>query len=279
MANAKKDMDTIAATVKPAEEATAAAAKLAAEAQAIVLASQQQVDHWNSEIAFSKQLGALHTKLDAAYETLTTQHQTQAELDTKAKEAQATYNTANAKVTAADTTVANTTKRVTAATATQAAALKIQQTAEKSQTDAVTNSNNLKAAVAALGIAVTKANEAVTSTGGDKELKAAADVLKTLTDKKAAESTVAETLIVTRNTELTAAQQAYAASQKAVVDAQTALAAAKKVQTEAIAARKPPEDALATANVALAAAAKVVADSTKGIDQIHQQVVTLQTAE
>ncbi|HIA61513.1 MAG TPA: hypothetical protein EYN93_01245 [Planctomycetaceae bacterium] len=279
MANAKKDMDTIAATVKPAEEATAAAAKLAAEAQAIVLASQQQVDHWNSEIAFSKQLGALHTKLDAAYETLTTQHQTQAELDTKAKEAQAIYNTANAKVTAADTTVANTTKRVTAATATQAAALKIQQTAEKSQTDAVTNSNNLKAAVAALGIAVTKANEAVTSTGGDKELKAAADVLKTLTDKKAAESTVAETLIVTRNTELTAAQQAYAASQKAVVDAQTALAAAKKVQTEALAARKPPEDALATANVALAAAAKVVADSTKGIDQIHQQVVTLQTAE
>lgn len=279
MANAKKDMDTIAATVKPAEDATAAAAKLAAEAQAIVLASQQQVDHWNSEIAFSKQLGALHTKLDAAYETLTTQHQTQAELDTKAKEAQAIYNTANAKVTAADTTVANTTKRVTAATATQAAALKIQQTAEKSQTDAVTNSNNLKTAVAALGIAVTKANEAVTSTGGDKELKAAADVLKTLTDKKAAESTVAETLIVTRNTELTAAQQAYAASQKAVVDAQTALAAAKMVQTEAIAARKPPEDALATANVALAAAAKVVADSTKGIDQIHQQVVTLQTAE
>ena len=279
MANAKKDMDTIGATVKPAEDATTAAAKLAAEAQAIVLASQQQVDYWNSEIAFSKQLGTLHTKLDAAYETLATQHQTHAELGGTAKEAQATYNTANAKVTAADTTVANTTKRVTAATATQAAALKIQQAAEKSQTDAVTNSNNLKTAVVALGIAVTKANEAVTSTGGDKELKAAADVLKTLTDKKTAELPVAEKLIVTLKAELTVAQQAYAASQKAVVDAQTALAAAKKVQTEAIAARKPPADALAKAKVALAAAAKVVADSTTGIDQIHQQVVTLQTAK
>jgi hypothetical protein len=271
-------MDTIGATVKPAEEATAAAAKLAAEAQAIVLTSQQKVNHWNSEIAFSKQLGTLHTKIDAAYEALAIQHQTHAELDVKAKEAQATYDDANAKVTAADTTVTNTTKRVADATATQASALQIQQTAEKSQTDAITNANNLKTAVAALGIAVVKANEAVTSTGGDKELKAAADVLKTLTDKKNAELVVAQTVIETRKTELTAAQQAYAASQKAVVDAQTALAAAKKVQTEAIAARKPPEDALAKANVALTAAAKVVADSTQAIDQIHQQVVTLQTA-
>ncbi|MBT4692658.1 MAG: hypothetical protein HOB73_04875 [Planctomycetaceae bacterium] len=279
MTNAKKEIDAITATVKPAEDATAAAAKLAAEAQAIVLASQQQVDHWNSEIAFSKQLGALHTKLDVAYETLTTQHQTHAELGTKANEAQATYDSANAKVTVADTAVVNTTKRVTDATTAQAAALKNQQTAEKSQADAVANSNNLKAAVAALGIAVSKANEAVTSTGGDKELKAAADVLKTLTDKKATESTVAEALIVTRTTELTAAQQAYIVSQKAVVDAQTALASAKKIQTEALAARKPPEDALAKTNAALAAAAKVVADSTAGIDQIHQQVVTLQTAK
>ena len=279
MTNAQKAMDAIAATVKPAEEATATAAKLAAEAQAIVLASQQQVQYWNGEIAFSKQLGALHGKLDAAYETLANQHQTHGELGIKAKETQAVYNTANAKVTAADATVANTTKRVADVTATQATALKNQQTAEKSQTDAVTNSNNLKAAVAALGIAVSKANEAVTSTGGDKELKAAADVLKTLTGKKTAELTVAEKLIVTRKTELTVAQQTYAASQKAVVDAQSALAAAKKIQTEAIAARKAPEDALAKANAALAAAAKVVADSTAGIDQIHQQVVTLQTTK
>jgi hypothetical protein len=68
-------------------------------------------------------------------------------------------------------------------------------------------------------------------------------------------------------------------SQKAVVDAQTTLTAAQKVQTAAIAARKPLEDAFAKANVALAAAAKVVADSTTGIDQIHQQVVTLQSAK
>jgi hypothetical protein len=196
-----------------------------------------------------------------------------------AKAAQATYNTANANVTAADTAVINTTKRVADATATQTVALKTQQTAEKSQTDAVTNSNNLKIAVAALGIAVTKANEAVTSTGGDKELKAAADLLKTLTDKKAAEFKIAEALIVTRKAELTATQQAYAVSQKAVVDAQTTLTAAQKVQTAAIAARKPLEDAFAKANVALAAAAKVVADSTTGIDQIHQQVVTLQSAK
>ncbi|MCS5629758.1 MAG: hypothetical protein NZ744_02930, partial [Pirellulaceae bacterium] len=279
MVNAKNDMDTIAATVKPAEEATAAAAKLAAEAQAIVVASQQQVDHWKSEIAFSKQLGTLHTNLDAAYETLAIQHQTHAELGTKTNEAQATYNAANAIVTTADTTVTNTTKRVADTTATQATALKTQQTTEQSHTDAVTNSTNLKAAVAALGIAVTKANEAVTSTGGDKELKAAADVLKTLTDKKTAEVPVAEKLIVTRKTELTAAQQAYVVSQKAVVDAQTALAAAKKVQADAIAARKPTEDALAKAKVALAAAAKIVADTTNGVDQIHQQVVALQTVK
>ena len=279
MATAKKTMETITATVKPAEDATTAAAKLAAEAQAIVLATQQQIDHWNSEIAFSKQLGALHTKLDTSYETLAIQHQTHAELDTMAKAAQATYNTANTNVTAADTTVVNTTKRVTDATATQAVALKTQQTAEKSQTDAVNNSNNLKIAVTALGIAVAKANEAVTSTGGDKELKAAADLLKTLTAKKAAESVVAEALILTRKTTLTATQQAYAISQKTVVDAQTTLTAAQKVQTEAIAARKPLEDAFAKATVALAAAAKVVADSTTGIDQIHQQVVTLQAVK
>jgi WD40 repeat protein len=279
MVNAKKDMDTIAATVKPAEEATAAAAKLAAEAQAIVVASQQQVDHWKSEIAFSKQLGTLHTNLDAAYETLATQHQTHAELGTKTNEAQATYNAANAIVTTATSTVTNTTKRVADTTATQATALKTQQTIEKSHTDAVTNATNLKAAVAALGIAVTKANEAVTSTGGDKELKAAADVLKTLTDKKTAEVPVAEKLIVTRKTELTATQQAYVVSQKAVIDAQTALAAAKKVQAEAIAARKPTEDALAKVKVELAAAAKIVADTTNGVDQIHQQVVALQTVK
>ena len=279
MVNDKKDMDTIAATVKPAEEATAAAAKLAAEAQAIVVASQQQVDHWKSEIAFSKQLGTLHTNLDAAYETLAIQHQTHAELGTKTNEAQATYNAANAIVTTADTTVTNTAKRVADTTATQATALKTQQTTEKSHTDAVTNATNLKAAVAALGIAVTKANEAVTSTGGDKELKAAADVLKTLTDKKTAEVPVAEKLIITRKTELTAAQQAYVVSQKAVADAQTALAAAKKVQADAIAARKPTEDALAQAKVTLAAAAKIVADTTNGVDQIHQQVVALQTVK
>ena len=279
MVNAKKDMDTIAATVKPAEEATAAAAKLAAEAQAIVVASQQQVDHWKSELAFSKQLGTLHTNLDAAYETLAVQHQTHAELGTKTNEAQATYNAANAIVTTADTTVTNTAKRVADTIATQATALKTQQTTEKSHTDAVTNATNLKAAVAALGIAVTKANEAVTSTGGDKELKAAADVLKTLTDKKTAEVPVAEKLIITRKTELTAAQQAYVVSQKAVVDAQTALTAAKKVQADAIAARKPTEDALAQAKVTLAAAAKIVADTTNGVDQIHQQVVALQTVK
>jgi len=95
----------------------------------------------------------------------------------------------------------------------------------------------------------------------------------------AAESVVAEALILTRKTTLTATQQAYAISQKTVVDAQTTLTAAQKVQTEAIAARKPLEDAFAKATVALAAAAKVVADSTTGIDQIHQQVVTLQAVK
>ena len=190
--------------------------------------------------------------------------------------AQGVYDAAQSQVTAADTTVANTTKRVSDASAVAAAALKTQQEKEQAHAAATNNLANLKTVIAALTGAVAKANEAVAVTGGDKELQAAADALKTLTDKKTTEAVATEKLIVTRKTELTTAQQAYTAAQKVVVDAETALAAAQKVQADAVVTRKPTETALAASNAALAAADNSVRDATAAVDQIQQQVVQLQ---
>ena len=276
MNNAKKEVDAITATVKPAEEAAAAAATLAAAAQAVVTSSQQLVDTWTSEIAFTAQLKDLYSQLDAARATLGSHQQTQAEMNLARQTAQGVYDAAQTQVTAADTAVTNATKRVSDASAVAAAALKTQQEKEQAHTTATKNLTDLKTVIAALAGAVAKANEAVEVTGGDKELQAAADALKTLTDKKTTEVAAAEKLIVTRKTELTAAQEAYIAAQKVVTDAETALTAAQKIQADAVAARKPTETALAAAVAALTAADSTVRDATTVVDQIQQQVVQLQ---
>ena len=278
MTAGQKEVAAITPTVKPAEEAAAAALKAATDSQAIVTTAQVQVTKWTEEIAFSTKLSDLKTKLAAAFEVLTANQQKQAEMMANLTEVQKQYDAANQVVTTANSAVENTTKRVTDSQAVAKAELDKQNAASATHTAATTAAANLKAAVAALGEAVAKSNEAVTKSGGDAELKKAAEALKALADKKTAEIPTADKAVVDALAALNSQKAVYATAQKAVTDAQATLATNKKAYDDALAARKPHEESLAAAKASADTETKNVSDSEVALESLEQELVALQSS-
>ena len=276
MTAGQKEVAAISPTVKPAEEAAVAALKAASDSQAIVVSAQAQVDKWSEEIAFTGKLTDLKSRLAAAFETLAANQQKQAEMMANLDEIQKQYDAANQVVSTAETGVQDATKRVTDNEAVAKAELAKQNAATTAHTNATNSATRLKAAVSALGEAVAKSNEAVTKSGGDAELKKAAEALKALADKKTAEIPAAEKAIVDALTALNNAKSVYTEAQKAVTTAQTDLASKKKAYDEAVAARKPHEEALASAKTAADAETQKVSESEVAVNSIEDELATLQ---
>ncbi len=278
MTAGQKEVAAITPTVKPAEEAAAAALKTATDAQAVVTAAQAEVTKWTEEIAFSNKLTELKSRLAAAFQVLLANQQKRAEMMANLGEVQKQYDAANQVVSTSNTSVQNATKRVADSEAVAKTELGKQNAATTVHANATAAATRLKAAVAALGEAVAKSNEAVTKSGGDAELKKAAEALKALADKKTAEIPAADKTVADALAALNSAKAVYAESQKAVAAAQADLASKKKVYDDAVAARKPHEEALAAAKASADAETKKVGDSEVALESIEQELAALQSS-
>lgn len=278
MTAGQKEVAAITPMVKPAEEAAATALKAAMDSEAIVVSAQALVTKWTEEIAFTAKLTDVRTRLAAAFEALAVNQQQYAEMMETLGEIQKQYDTANQAVTTANTSVQDVTKRVTDAQAVAKAELDKQNAATAAHTNAVAAASKLKAAVVALGEAVAKSNEAVTKSGGDAELKKAAEALKTLTDKKTAEIPVADKAVADAQKALNSAKTVYADAQKAVISAEADLTTKKKLYSDAVAARKPHEEALASAKKSADTETKNVSDSEVALESIEAELTALQAS-
>ena len=114
--------------------------------------------------------------------------------------------------------------------------------------------------------------------GGDAELKKAAEALKALTDKKTAEIPIADKAVADAQVALNSAKAVYADAQKAVVSAENDLTTKKKAYSDAVAARKPHEEALAAAKTSADAETKNVSDSEVALESIEAELATLQAS-
>ena len=92
MTAGQKEVAAITPTVKPAEEASAAALKAATDSQAMVATAQALVTKWNEEIAFTAKLTDLRTKLASAFEILVANQQQQAEMMANLSEIQKQFD-------------------------------------------------------------------------------------------------------------------------------------------------------------------------------------------
>ena len=278
MTAGQKEVAAITPMVKPAEEAAAVALKAATDSQAIVVSSQAIVTKWTEEIAFTAKMTDLRTRLAAAFEALAVNQQKYAEMMKTLVDVQKQYDAANQIVATANTAVQDVTKLVADNQAVAKTELDKQNAATTTHTNAVDAAGKLKAAVVALGEAVAKSNEAVTKSGGDAELKKAAEALKALTDKKTAEIPIADKAVADAQVALNSAKAVYADAQKAVVSAENDLTTKKKAYSDAIAARKLHEEALAAAKTSADTETKNVSDSEVALESIEAELATLQAS-
>mgnify|MGYP003323421967 FL=1 len=186
------------------------------------------------------------------------------------------FNKSNAALAEAKTTAENANVRVTTAVKTDNDAKKALDTATTNHQAATKAANALQAGLAPLAAAIASADEAVTKSGGDADLKAAADSLKTLKTKKETELKAAQELLTTRTTELKTAKDGYTATQAELAKAQKALTDARALVATREAELKPFEVKLADARTAVENAANGVTEAEGGVDTVEAQIKELQ---
>ena len=269
---AQKVVDDLTPTVKPAEDA-AAAAKVAADAAAGALAAAQtEVDRWNGEIVFTAQLTTLRQQLADASGMLEDREIAHAELAETAQIAVVASEKAKAELAAAndavvagqklaETTKVELTQAKSAVTATEAA-----------YTEATKTVAAYVAVLTPLNEAVAKAKDAATKAGDEKALVDAAAALAAIAATKQANLDAAGKDVEAKAAGLETAKQQVAAFEKKVADTDAAVVAAQKVATDLAAAAKPLEETAAAATSAAAAAAKIAEEAQAFVDQINAQI-------
>jgi len=274
----KAEAEVVATTnlIKPAEEKLAADTANANAAAGVLEAAKTSLTYWQAEVQFTAQLSDLRTRLNAAFDMLTAQMQSHQDMLDAAAVAEGEFNNSNTALTDAKTTAENANVRVTTAVKTDNDAKKALDTATTNHQVATKAANALQAGLPPLSAAITSADEAVSKSGGDADLKAAADSLKALKTKKETELKAAQELLTTRTTELKTAQDGYTATQAELAKAQKALTDARAVVATREAELKPFEVKLADARTAVENAAKSVTDAESGVDTVEQEIEKLQ---
>ncbi len=218
----------------------AVAAKVVADAATAKLAgSQQQVARWTAEIDFATKLRVLSEKQALA-----------APLVSASEEALAAVNKMKSDIAAAQQVVVTSQKTVDDANATVAAAKQVLTTATAEHAAITTTVAGLEAALPALKEAQAKGAEAAAKAPTDKELAAAAELLKTALDKQTASLTAMQTLLAEKAVVVEKAKVTVAEMEKKAADAVVVLTASNAKVAELTAAMKPVEDKFASAKLA-----------------------------
>ena len=218
----------------------AAAAKVVADAATTKLtASQQQVVRWTAEIDFATKLRVLSEKQALA-----------APLVAASEEALALVNKMKADMAAAQQVVANAQKGVTDIKAAVAASKQVLAAATAEQQTVTTTVTGLEAALPALKEAHAKGTEAAAKAPTDKDLAAAAEMLKTVLEKQTANLTTSKAMLTEKTAAVEKAKVVVAEMEKKATDAVAVLTAANAKVTELAAAMKPVEDKFASTKLA-----------------------------
>ncbi|MDA1051713.1 MAG: hypothetical protein O3C40_14685 [Planctomycetota bacterium] len=269
---AQKVVDDLTPTVKPAEDA-AAAAKLAADAAAAALAAAQtEVNRWNGEIAFTAQLSTLRQQLADANGVLEEREIAHAELAETAQTAVAASDKAKAEVVGANEAVVAGQKLAAAAKVELAQAKATVTTNEAAYAEATKTVATYVAVLTPLNEAVAKAKDAATKAGDEKALVDAAATLAAIAATKQANLDAAAKDAEAKAAAVETAKQQVVASEKKVADTDAAVVAAQKVATDLAAAAKPLEETAVAATSAATAAAKVAEEAQAVVDQVNTQI-------
>ena len=235
----KKTIPDLAAADKAMTEKAAAAKAVADAATAKLATAQQQVARWTAEIDFATKLRVLTEKQALA-----------APLVAASEEALGAVNKMKSDIAAAQQVVATSQKTVDDSNAAVAAAKQVLTTATNEHTAVNTTVAGLDAALPALKEAQAKGAEVAAKTPTDKELAAAAELLKTVLEKQTANLATQKTMLAEKAAAVEKAKVVVAEMEKKATDALAVLTAANAKVTELTAAMKPIEDKFASAKQA-----------------------------
>lgn len=230
--------DLTAADKAMAEKA--AAAKAVADASAAKLANaNKEVVRWTAEIDFATKLRVLSEKQALV-----------APLISASEEALVAVNKMKADVAAAQQVAVTSQTNVNNANAAVAAAKQTLATAIAEHAAVNNTVAGLEAAIPALKEAHAKGAEAATKAPTDKELAAAAEMLKAVLEKQSASLTAMKATLAEKVAAVEKGKVAVAEMEKKATEAVAVLTAANAKVAELIAAMKPVEDKFASAKQA-----------------------------
>ena len=235
----KKTVPDLTVADKTMTEKAVAAKAVADAANAKLAASQQQVARWTAEIDFATKLRVLSEKQALA-----------APLVATSEEALAAVNKMKADLAAAQQVVVTSQKTVDDSTAAVVATKQVLTTATNEHTTVNTTVTGLEAALPALKEAQSKGAEAAAKAATDKELAAAAELLKTVLDKQTAILATSKTALAEKAVAVEKAKVVVAEMEKKAADAVVVLTASNAKVAELTAAMKPIEDKFASAKQA-----------------------------
>ncbi len=235
----KKAIPDLTAADKAMTEKAVAAKAIADAAGAKLANATKDVGRWTAEIDFATKLRVFSEKQALA-----------APLVSASEEALAAVNKMKADVAAAQQVVATSQTNVNNANAAVAAAKQVLTTATNEHTAVNTTVTGLEAALPALKDAQAKGAEVAAKTPTDKELAAAAELLKTVLDKQTANLTAQKAALAEKAAAVEKAKVAVAEMEKKATDAVAVLTAANAKVTELAAAMKPIEEKFASAKLA-----------------------------
>ena len=235
----KKMVPDLTAAEKAMAE-KAAAAKAVADASAAKLANaNKEVARWTAEIDFATKLRVLSEKQALV-----------APLISASEEALVAVNKMKADVAAAQQVAATSQTNVNNANAAVAAAKQALATAIAEHTTINNTVAGLEAAIPALKEAHAKGAEAATKAPTDKELAAAAEMLKAVLEKQSASLTAMKATLAEKVAAVEKGKVAVAEMEKKATEAVAVLTAANAKVAELTAAMKPVEDKFASAKQA-----------------------------
>ena len=235
----KKTVPDLTAAEKVMTE-KAGAAKTVADAANVKLANlQKNVARWTAEIDFATKLRVLSEKQALV-----------APLVAASEEALAAVNKMKADLAAAQQVVVTSQTNVNNANAAVATAKQTLSTATAEHAAIATTVAGLEAALPALKEAQGKAGEVAAKTPTDKELAAAAELLKTVLDKQTASLTAMKTALAEKAAAVEKAKVVVAEMEKKAADTVVVLTASNAKVAELTAAMKPIEDKFASAKQA-----------------------------
>ncbi len=235
----KKTVPDLMVADKTMTEKAVAAKAVADAANAKLTASQQQVARWTAEIDFATKLRVLNEKQAQV-----------APLVAASEEALAAVNKMKADLAAAQQVVVTSQTNVNNANAAVAAAKQVLATAGAEHAAVTTTVAGLEAALPALKEAQAKGAEVAAKAPTDKELAAAAEMLKVVLDKQAASLTAMKTVLAEKAAAVEKAKVVVAEMEKKAADTVVVLTASNAKVAELTAAMKPIEDKFASAKQA-----------------------------